>query len=131
MHIINIFTGHSSVIEECDMKYLFLATSDNKMQLFHLLLNAHNYMDNGHEVAVIMECSSPKILVGLADGSIKLPIFSKSVEKGIIDHACKACTTTFSATESAKKLGVIVKGDLNGHSNLLEFSEKGYSIISF
>jgi hypothetical protein len=113
------------------MKYMFLATTDNKMQLLHLLLNANNYMENGHEVAVVMECASPKLLVGLADGSINLPIFTKSVEKGIIDHACKACSAAFNATESAMKLGVPVKGDLKGHSNLLEFSEKGYSIISF
>jgi hypothetical protein len=120
-----------SVLEDWNMKYLFLATSDNKMQLLHLLLNANNYIENGYEVAVIMECASPKLLVGLADGSIRLPIFTKSVEKGIIDHACKACSATFGATESAMKLGVPVKGELNGHSNLLEFSEKGYSIISF
>jgi hypothetical protein len=110
---------------------MFLATSDNKMQLLHLLLNANNYMENGHEVAVVLECASPKLLVGIADGSINLPVFYKSVEKGIIDHACKACSAAFNATESALKLGVPVKGDLNGHSNLLEFSEKGYSIISF
>ena len=113
------------------MKYMFLATTDNKMQLLHLLLNANNYLENGHEVAVVMECASPKLLVGLADGSINMPIFMKSVEKGIINHACKACTAAFDATESAVLLGVPVKGDLKGHSNLLEFSEKGYSIISF
>ena len=113
------------------MKYLFLATSDNKMQLFHLLLNANNYVENGHDVAVIMECASSKLLVGLADGSISLPIFAKSVEKGIIDHVCKACAVAFNATDSAIRLGLAVKGDLNGHSNLLEFSDKGYSIISF
>ena len=113
------------------MKYMFLATTDNKMQLFHLLLNANHYMDNGHEVAVVLECASPKLLVGLADGSISLPIFKKSMDRGIIDHACKACTAAFNVTESAMKLGVPVKGDLSGHSNLLEFSEKGYSIISF
>ena len=110
---------------------MFLATTDNKMQLIHLLLNANNYMENGHEVAVVLECASPKLLVGIADGSINLSIFNKSVEKGIIDHACKACSAAFNATESAEKLGVPIKGDLNGHSNLLEFSEKGYSIISF
>jgi hypothetical protein len=70
--------------------------------------------------------ASPKLLVGLADGSINLPIFTKSVENGIIDHACKACSTAFNATESAMKLGVSVKGDLMVYSNLLEFSEKVY-----
>ena len=89
------------------------------------------FLTCAREVAVVMECASPKLLVGLADGSINLRIFMKSVEKGIIDHACKACTAAFDATESAVVLGVPVRGDLKGHSNLLEFSEKGYSIISF
>jgi hypothetical protein len=88
-------------------------------------------MENGHKAALVMECASPKLLIGLANGSINLPIFKKSMEIGIINHACKACTTSFDATESAMKLGVPVKGDLNGHSNLLKFSNDGYSIISF
>ena len=77
------------------MKYLFLATDENKMQLYHLLLNANNFHENGHEVAVVLECASPKLLIGIADGSIKLPVFDKAMELGIIDHACKACMTGF------------------------------------
>jgi hypothetical protein len=113
------------------MKYMFLATDDNKMQLYHLLLNAVNFHENGHEVATVLECASPKLLVGIADGSIKLPIFDKALELGLIDHACKACTANFSATEAAEKLGVPVEGELSGHSDLLKFVEAGYSIITF
>ncbi|MFW9918348.1 MAG: hypothetical protein ACFFED_02015 [Candidatus Thorarchaeota archaeon] len=113
------------------MKYLFLATDDNKMQLYHLLLNANNFHDNGHEVAVILECASPKLLIGIADGSMKLPVFDKAMEKGIIDHACKACTAAFNATEAAEKLGVPLKGELSGHSDLLGFAATDYSIITF
>ena len=113
------------------MKYLFLATDDNKMQLYHLLLNANNFHDQGHEVAVVLECASPKLLIGIADGTIKLPVFDKAMKNAIIDHACKACTAAFNATEAAEKLGVPVKGDLSGHSDLLVFAEKGYSILTF
>ena len=113
------------------MKYMFLATDDNKMQLYHLLLNALNFHENGHEVAVVLECASPKLLIGIADGSIKLPVFDKALESGFIDHACKACTANFSATEAAEKLGVPVKGELNGHSDLLKFTETGHTIITF
>ena len=113
------------------MKYLFLATDENKMQLYHLLLNAINFHENGHEVATVLECASPKLLIGIADGSIKLPIFDKAMELGIIDHACKACTAAFSATESAQKLGVPLKGELSGHSDLLRFAKDGYSILTF
>jgi hypothetical protein len=113
------------------MKYMFLATDDNKMQLYHLLLNAMNFHENGHEVTTVLECASPKILIGIEDGSIKLPVFDKAMEFGIIDHACKACTATFEATEAAEKLGVPLKGELKGHSNLLKFAEAGFSIITF
>jgi len=113
------------------MKYMFLATDDNKMQLYHLLLNALNFHENGHEVAAVLECASPKLLVGIADGSIKLPVFDKAMELGLIDHACKACTANFSATEAADKLGVPLKGELKGHSDLLKFIEAEYSIITF
>jgi hypothetical protein len=113
------------------MKYMFLATDDNKMQLMHLLLNANNYHENGHDVVVVLECASPKLLIGIADQSIKLPPFNKAMEYGIIDHACKACTTNFSATEAAEKLGVPLKGELSGHTDLLRFSADGYSIITF
>ena len=113
------------------MKYMFLATDDNKMHLYHLLLNAVNFHENGHEATAVLECASPKLLIGIADGSIKLPIFDKAMELGIIDHACKVCTATFSATEAAEKLGVPLKGELKGHSDLLKFIEAGYSILTF
>jgi hypothetical protein len=113
------------------MKYMFLATDDNKMQLMHLLLNANNFHEKGHEVAVVLECASPKLLIGIADGSSKLPMFDKALEFEIIDHACKACTANFNATEAAEKLGVPIKGELSGHSDLLRFAQDGYSFISF
>ncbi len=113
------------------MKYLFLATDDNKMQLYHLLLNANNFHEKGHEIAVVLECASPKLLIGIVDGSMKLPVFDKAMEKGIIDHACKACSAAFNATDAAEKLGVPLKGELSGHSDLLPFTEQGYSILTF
>lgn len=113
------------------MKYVFLATDDIKMQLYHLLLNAVNFHEKGHEVTTVLECASPKLLIGIADGSIKLPLFGKAMELGIVDHACKACTAAFSATDAAQKLGVPIKGELSGHSDLLKFVEDGYSIFTF
>ncbi len=113
------------------MKYLFLATDENKMQLYHLLLNANNSHESGHDVAVVLECASPKLLIGIADGTIKLSLFDKAMENEIIDHACKACTSAFSATKAAEKLGVTLKGELSGHTNLLSFAAQGYSIITF
>lgn len=113
------------------MKYLFLATDDNKMQLYHLLLNAVNFKNKGHDVTVVLECASPKLLIGISDGSIKMPVFDEAMKLEIINHACKACSTAFSATDAAKALGVPLKGDLSGHSNLLPFAEDGYQIIGF
>ncbi len=101
------------------------------MQLYHLLLNAINFHENGHEVAVVLECASPKLLIGIADGSVKLPLFAKAMELGIIDQACMACTAVFSATEAAEKLGVPLKGELSGHSDMLEFLGNGYSLFTF
>jgi hypothetical protein len=113
------------------MKYMFLATDDNKMQLYHLLLNAINFRENGHEVAAVLECASPKLLIGIADGTMRLPVFDKAMELEIIDHACKACSSAFKATEAAEKLGVPIKGELKGHSDLLRFVEAGFSILTF
>ena len=113
------------------MKYLFLATDENKMQLYHLLLNAINFHEHGHEVAAVLECASPKLLIGIVDGSIKLPVFDKAMDLGIIDHACKACSAAFSATEAAQKLGVLLRGELSGHSDLLKFAQNGYTILTF
>nr|KXH77719.1 MAG: hypothetical protein AM324_03325 [Candidatus Thorarchaeota archaeon SMTZ1-83] len=113
------------------MKYMFLATDDNKMQLYHLLLNAINFHENGHEVAAVLECASPKLLIGIADGTIRLPVFDKAMELEVIDHACKACSSVFEATEAAEQLGVPIKGELKGHSDLLRFADAGYSILTF
>ena len=101
------------------------------MQLYHLLLNAVNFHENGHEVTTVLECASSRLLIGIADGSIKLPLFGKAMELGIIDHACKACIAAFSATEAAQKLGVPIKGELSGHSDMLKFIGNGYSLFTF
>ncbi|MFX0045622.1 MAG: cytoplasmic protein, partial [Candidatus Hermodarchaeota archaeon] len=95
------------------------------MQLYHLLLNAINFHENGHEVAAVLECASPKLLIGIADGTVKLPVFHTAMELEVIDHACKACSSAFGGTEAAEKLGVPIKGELKGHSDLLRFSEAG------
>jgi len=50
------------------MKYVFLATDDNKMQLYHLLLNAVNFHEIGPVVTTDLECASAKLLIGIADG---------------------------------------------------------------
>ncbi len=113
------------------MKVLFLATDKNKMQLMHLLLNAIHAHEAGNDVTVVLECASTRLLIGLADQSIKLPLFNKALELGIIDHACKACTTSFSAVEAAKKLEVPLKGPLHGHTNLLEFMSAEYWVVTF
>ncbi len=113
------------------MKYLFLATEDNAMQLMHILLNAIHFCENGHEVRVVFECASPKLFLSIADGSVKMPHLSRALELGIVDHACKACTATFNATEAAEKLGIRLKGELHGHSNLLTFVDSGYSLFRF
>ena len=63
--------------------------------------------------------------------TVSVPVFDKAMEKGIIDHACKACTTAFDAIEAAQKLGIPLKGELSGHSDLLPFAESGYSILTF
>ena len=113
------------------MKVMFLATEDNKMHLMHILLNANNCHEHRHEVAVVLECGSPRLLIGIADNSIRLPAFEKAMENGIIDHACRACTANFSATEAAEELGVSLRGGLAGHSDLLEFSMRGFDIVTF
>ncbi|UCH05384.1 MAG: cytoplasmic protein [Candidatus Thorarchaeota archaeon] len=108
-----------------------MATDDNKMQLYHLLLNAIHFHENDYEVAAVLECASPKLLIGVADGTIKLPVFDKAMELEIIDHACRACSSAFEATEAAEKLGVPIRGELKGHSDLLKFADAGYSILTF
>ncbi|MHA2600970.1 MAG: hypothetical protein AM324_002425 [Candidatus Thorarchaeota archaeon SMTZ1-83] len=127
----NLIISLFSTLFEIIMKYMFLATDDNKMQLYHLLLNAINFHENGHEVAAVLECASPKLLIGIADGTIRLPVFDKAMELEVIDHACKACSSVFEATEAAEQLGVPIKGELKGHSDLLRFADAGYSILTF
>ncbi|MHA1813857.1 MAG: cytoplasmic protein [Candidatus Thorarchaeota archaeon] len=113
------------------MRFMFLATEDNRMQFMHILLNALHFHESGHETAVVLECAAPKLLIALDDGSFKLPLFDEALEHGIINHACRACSTTFSAIEAAERLGVSLDGPLHGHTNLLSFVEQGFSIIRF
>lgn len=94
-------------------------------------VNFNCFKKNSGVFTLPANSDKPKLLIGMADGSIKLPAFDWAMELGIIDHACKACSAAFSATDAAQKLGVPLKGELSGHSDFLKFAAAGYSTLTF
>ncbi|TXT56900.1 MAG: hypothetical protein BAJATHORv1_20497 [Candidatus Thorarchaeota archaeon] len=42
------------------------------------MLNAIKYHEKGYDVLVILECSSPKLLIEIVNGTIKMPLFYRA-----------------------------------------------------
>lgn len=126
-------------------KFALFAFNGDPMCFIHVLLNALDLKEKGHEVALVVEGSATKLVKllsggpGLEEFAEKNPAmfrmlseqFRKVQEAGLINCVCQACAMQMGALYDAKKIGVPLCHDLNGHPSMSRYITDGYEIISF
>ncbi len=114
------------------MKLALVAFEGDAMCFVHVLLNALDMDDKGHDVAVIIEGAATKLIVDLADPAKPFAkLFADLKERGLVKAVCKACAAKMGALDAAKDQGLPIVGDMNGHPALEPWLADGYQIITF
>ncbi len=108
-------------------KILFYAMKEEKMCFVHVLLNALELHEAGHEVKIIFEGMAvklPPVLVGENN-----PLYQQALDKGIVVGVCRVCSKMMGVLEENKKLGLKLLDDLKGHAGIKSYLENGYEVI--
>ena len=109
-------------------KYLFYSMTGEKMCFQHILMNAVDLANAGHEVKVVLEGASVKLVPTLEQE--QNPMYRKAKELGLIAGVCLACSKVLGVYEAIKDLGLPMLDDMYGHAGMKPFVEAGFEVIS-
>lgn len=113
-------------------KIALVAFNGEPMCFAHVLLNALDMHQRGHEVKLVIEGAATKCISALAaDGAPFAPLYAQVREKGLIDCVCEACAAKMESLEAAKAQNLPLCGEMKGHPALAKYFEAGYEVISF
>ncbi len=125
-------------------KIALFAFNGDPMCFIHVLINAMDLREKGHEVALVIEGSATKLVKLLSGGSgfedleegnpvmfrMLSENFHRVMDAGIISCVCQACAKQMSALEDVKKVGLPLCSELKGHPSMSRYIESGFEIIS-
>jgi len=113
-------------------KFALFVFNGDPMCFIHVLLNALDIRSKGHEVKIIIEGSSVKLVPELVKPENPLHgLWKKSLEAGLIEGVCKACSGKLGTLEAAKEQGLTLLDHMSGHPGMASYRDKGYEIITF
>ena len=98
------------------------------MCFVHLLLNALDLDEKGHQAKIVMEGEAVNLLKGLEEK--KNPLYIKAKDKGLIDCICKACSASMGVLEFNQTLGIPMGEDMKGHPSMEQYLSQGFDVIT-
>lgn len=114
------------------MKTVLFAFNGDPVCFIHVLVNALDMHQKGHEVAIVIEGSATALLKDFAAGKgIGQNHFQSCLDQGLIASACLACSKKTGGEGGAEELGIPLDGTVYGHPSMLQWQEKGFTIITF
>jgi hypothetical protein len=126
-------------------KFALFAFNGDPMCFVHVLLNALDIREKGHEVALVVEGSATKLVKLLSGGEgleefkgenpqmygMIADLFQQVKDADMISCVCQACSNMMGALDDAKELALPLCSELKGHPSMTRYIEDGYEIISF
>lgn len=109
-------------------KILFYGMNGEKSCFLHVLLNAAQLKEAGHEVKLVFEGASVK-LVPVFERENN-PVYRKVRDGGLIAGVCLACAKTLGVYDAVADSGLPLLSDMSGHAGMKPFIEAGYEVIS-
>lgn len=96
----------------------------------HVMLNAIDMKEKGHEALIILEDKATALLFEVIQKNRRSSdLFEEVVKKGLVGGVCRACSFKTESTYIAENLKLNLLGDMNGHPSIQDYIDKGYSII--
>jgi hypothetical protein len=113
-------------------KIVFFAFRDNPLCFIHVLLNALDMAEQGLEGKIVLEGEAVTLVPVMADpGHFLHGLYVKAKEKGLIVGACKACSNKLKVSEAVTKEGIPLIGEMAGHPAMADFTQQGFTILTF
>jgi hypothetical protein len=113
-------------------KIVLFAFNGDFMCFIHVLLNALDMKEKGHEVKIVIEGSATKLIPVLKQkGNPMHALYQKTKDSGLIDGVCKACSNKMGTLEAVMAEGFNLLDDMNGHPAMAGYIEKGFEVITF
>jgi len=102
------------------------------MCFIHVLLNAKDWNDHGHEVSIIVEGTATKLVPELANEDNPMhKLWEKAKKDGLVAGACRACSQKLSVMDDIKSQGIDLLEGIAGHPSMVQYQEKGFEVITF
>ncbi len=112
--------------------YCLYAFNGELMCFVHVLLNALDMNEKGTECTIVFEGSAVKLIPELESGKTPFsPLYFKAKEAGLIDGACKACSSKLGVLDAVQESGITLLDDMSGHPSMSSYIARGYTIITF
>ncbi len=113
-------------------KIALFAFKGDSMCFIHVLLNAIDLKEKGHEVRIILEGSATQLVPDMArEESPLFRLYRQAKEQGLFEGACKACSTKLNVVEAVEQQELTFLGDMSGHPSMSRYLREGYEIITF
>lgn len=110
-------------------KYLFYVMQGQKMCFVHVLLNAMDLQESGHEVKIIFEGESVQLPKTFEEE--KFALYLKAKEKNLFAGVCYACSVQLGVLDFNQTLDYPLIKDMNGHAGMKTYIEDGYEVVTF
>jgi len=113
-------------------KLALFAFNGDSLCFVHVLLNAVDLREKGHEVKIVMEGSATGLIPTIAEeGNPLFLLYSKAKEQNLIAGACRACSSKMKVTAAVEKEGLPFLDEMSGHPSMSRYLNDGYKIIVF
>jgi len=114
------------------MKFALFAYNGELMCFVHVLLNALDMKEKGHEAGIVIEGSATGLVPELSkNDSPMFNLYNKAKEQDLFFGACKACSNQMGSIETVQSEGIALLDEMSGHPSIARFQEQGYSVITF
>ena len=113
-------------------KFALFVFNGDPMCFIHVLLNALDMKQTGHEARIIIEGSATKLTPELAKADHPLHgLWEKAKSSGLVAGVCEACSRKMGTLDAAKEQGLALLNDMNGHPGMAKYRDEGFEIITF
>lgn len=113
-------------------KTALFAFRGDAMCFIHVLLNAMDMNEKGHETTIVFEGESVTLIPEMEkDGHFLNMLYLKAKNLGLFYGACKACSAKLKVDKAVQEAGIDLVGDMSGHPSMADFMDKGFTVITF
>ena len=113
-------------------KIALFAFNGDPMCFIHVLLNALDMKEKGHDIKLVIEGSATKLVPELAKPENMMHgLYVKVKEQGLIDAVCKACSVKMNVAQDVESEGLTFADEMSGHPSMARYRDEGYEILIF